>query len=153
MLDELFSETFGYLDNILGQYFGKNRDPTQIKKQLNQSFDAKHYKRLKDQSLRDFVNLDYSKKSDSIPRKSWIDTEFATCNVFDPAQLNLVILNSPLTYQMLAEMSKPKDDSLHKAEQADHTQILSAQHTSNSINDFLEGALYKEKSNAANKVN
>ena len=56
----------------------------------------KHYKKLNEPSLENFVNLDYTPDKEGVERKSWFETEFGDCRQFDPAQLNLVILNSPV---------------------------------------------------------
>ena len=56
----------------------------------------KHYKKLNNQCIEKFVSLDYTPEKEGVERISWFETEFGDCRQFDPAQLNLVMLNSPV---------------------------------------------------------
>ena len=51
VIEEVFADSISYIDNILEQYFDERRDLQSIKKELNQSFEAKHYKELEDETL------------------------------------------------------------------------------------------------------
>ena len=104
VLHEIFTPSFDYIDNLAEKFIElqtRLNDGNYVKtqKQLNHCFNEKHYSKIGDKGIRQFVGLDYTPLKDGQEkkqRKSWFEVEFRSTRPFDPAQMNFMILNSPL---------------------------------------------------------
>ena len=97
----MFTHSFEYIDNLAGQFIKLQRTKSdgsysKAVKQLNQAYNDKHHTKSSDRDLNEFVSFDYTPVSDGKQSTSWFEREFRHSRPFDPAQMNFVILNSPL---------------------------------------------------------
>ena len=84
---------------------------------MNQSFEAKLAVKVSDLTMRRMISQDYTSDAtlESNEGLQWMQNEFSTMDLFDPAQLNLLILQSGLSYQFLRELESKKDQKAETA--------------------------------------
>lgn len=126
-LESRFGDTFSYIDNMLNQFFQGHVLADSLDEAtaaLDHSYEAKLAVKVTDHLVRRQISQDYTtrdrvvaddgtyrKAVDADPeeeRLTWMECEFSKQDLFDPAQMNLVILNSGLTYQYLQELKARK---------------------------------------------
>ena len=94
---------------------------------LDHAYDAKVASKVTQNSLRQIINSDFTTKyrnldddgnlvvsaendlDKSKEKLNWMQTEFDKMDFFDPAQLNMIILQSGLSYQYLRELQSRRE--------------------------------------------
>ena len=97
--------------NHFFQNYSSNDRLDEAMEVLNVSFEAKLAAKVSDLSVRRIISQDYSvtnSQQEEGGMQQWMQNEFSKTDLFDPAQLNLLILQSGLTYQYLRELESKK---------------------------------------------
>ena len=129
-VEQRFGDTFDYIDNMMNQFFQKHQVSGQLDKaaaELNSSYEAKLALKISDLDIRRMISQDYTTRHRVVneageyelatdahseeERLSWMQHEFSKEDQFDPAQLNLIILNSRISYQYLKELRAKESSS------------------------------------------